>query len=782
MKLPFPIAVLLLVMSCYAGVNSASAGKSTNKKKADAATSFAIAILEQIKRDSIAAYKAKLEQAKQDSIAAYKVKAAVKSILEQARQDSIAAENAKDKKENVLVRVWDGKVDSEWYWENPKQKEFTITTAAQLAGFAQLVNGGNDFSGKTIKLGANIMLNDTARWRKWEESEPSNIWTPIGSYTNENNNRAFSGTFDGGNYVVSGLYIQNSNNYQGLFGYISKAAIKNLGIAASYVNGGAIVGGLAGYNNNSIITNCYSMANLAGRSIVGGLVGNNKGSIVSCYAMGNVYGSSVAGGLVGSNEGTIANCYATGSVYTSSMAGIDNASIGGLVGDNNWIIMDCYAVGKVTGGKSIGGLVGNNRKIITNCYAKGNVASYGFGFGGLVGGLVGENSGKIANCYATGNVEGRGNQGNNIGGLVGSNGGTLNDSYATGNVSGSGNIGGLIGFDGGSTIGFNTKTTTGSIITNCYATGDVEGSSNNVGGLIGIDISSSVVKNSFATGNVTGGHDNVGGLIGSNGGTIINSYAGGDIVGKENVGGLVGVTSGKITITNCYAVGKVSGVTGSTLGGLIGVNEESTVKSSYYDRQASTQVDINKGEPKSTAQMKQQATFENWDFSKLWKIDADKNDGYPYLQANGNITETMNRTKTNKASEQVDEDSFNDGYEEGDSGDLDGMLGGLMSGGGDSSKDGARSRAEIMAVVNQRVNGLKSVYNRYLKNKPGFTGKVVLKFTIAPSGDITTISVVSSTTGYPEFDNAIKEQVSKWKWKQIKSGNTTPTIPFSFKE
>jgi len=69
-----------------------------------------------------------------------------------------------------------------------------------------------------------------------------------------------------------------------------------------------------------------------------------------------------------------------------------------------------------------------------------------------------------------------------------------------------------------------------------------------------------------------------------------------------------------------------------------------------------------------------------------------------------------------------------------------------------------------------------------LKQKPGFNGKVTLKFTIAPSGDIISIDIVSSTTGYSEFDNAIKDMVSKWKWKAIKSGNTTPTIPFSFTE
>jgi len=872
---------------------------------------------------------------------------------------------------NAWALVWDGKIDSEWYWENPKQKEFTITTATQLAGLAQLVNGGNNFSGKTIKLGANIMLNDTTNWQNWNEDKPTNVWTPIGSYTNENNNRAFSGTFDGNNYVVNGIYISNSNSYQGLFGYTFKATIKNLGITASYIKGGSIVGGLAGFSNNSTITNCYSIGNTNGSSVIGGLVGNNKGKIAYCYAIRNTTGGSIVGGLVGSNEGTIENCYATGNVYTPSMGGIYAASIGGLVGDNGGIITNCYATGEVTGGKSVGGLVGNNRKIITNCYATGDVASYGFGFGGLIGGLVGENSGKIAKCYATGNVDGYGNQGNNVGGLIGSNSGTIDDCYTIGNVSGQYNVGGLVGFDGGSTIGFNTQITTGSTITNCYTVGDVKGS-NNVGGLVGRDISSSVIKNSFAIGNVTGEEYNVGGLVGSNGGTIMNSYAGGDVVGGKNIGGLVGITSGKITITNCYTVGKVSGITGSTIGGLIGVNNESTIKSSYYDRQTSTQVDINKGDPKSTTQMKQQATFANWDFSKIWKIDSGKNDGYPYLRTSGNITETMKgsvQIKIDKNSIYVEKEKIantaidtlakilknkkkstvqiqaepdvkyeilydvvstlaNSGFTDilfttkangkyytekiytptkrtAHNDDLNLMIsmakdyieiwakGGVLpkifyeeykdsthsaydelaktlkmvrdrfidapdannvsvipdqdtdvskvilllnraktagftnitlamvkmvksnfsayklmndpnfakdianvlknvetlqagalqiSDNIDMASDAVRSKAEITAVFNARMPDLKSIYNKYLLLKPGFSGKVTIKFTIAPSGDIVSISIVSSTTGYGEFDNVIKEQVSRWKWNRIESGNTTATIPFSFAE
>jgi len=49
-------------------------------------------------------------------------------------------------------------------------------------------------------------------------------------------------------------------------------------------------------------------------------------------------------------------------------------------------------------------------------------------------------------------------------------------------------------------------------------------------------------------------------------------------------------------------------------------------------------------------------------------------------------------------------------------------------------------------------------------------------------GDVISISIVSSTTGYVEFDNAIKDMVATWKWKTIKCGNTTPTIPFNFTE
>ena len=145
---------------------------------------------------------------------------------------------------------------------------------------------------------------------------------------------------------------------------------------------------------------------------------------------------------------------------------------------------------------------------------------------------------------------------------------------------------------------------------------------------------------------------------------------------------------------------------------------------------------------------------------------------------------------------------FNEGYAEGGSGGIGDGLGSLLGGGGGgiatrskgtiktpSARDidmgaggGSRSAADIMKVVRQRTPGLRHIYNKYLKKQPGFAGKVTLRFTIAPGGDIISISIASSTTGYGEFDNAVKNTVKRWTFSKVKSGNTTVTIPFTFSE
>ena len=145
---------------------------------------------------------------------------------------------------------------------------------------------------------------------------------------------------------------------------------------------------------------------------------------------------------------------------------------------------------------------------------------------------------------------------------------------------------------------------------------------------------------------------------------------------------------------------------------------------------------------------------------------------------------------------------FNEGYAEGGAGGIGDGLAGLFGGGGGgiatkakgniktpSARDidmgaggGSRSAADIMKVVRQRTPGLRHIYNKFLKKKPGFQGKVTLKFTIAPGGEVISIAIASSTTGFGAFDAQVKSAVGRWTFSKVKSGNTTVTIPFTFTE
>lgn len=159
--------------------------------------------------------------------------------------------------------------------------------------------------------------------------------------------------------------------------------------------------------------------------------------------------------------------------------------------------------------------------------------------------------------------------------------------------------------------------------------------------------------------------------------------------------------------------------------------------------------------------------------------------------------QTMGMTVPGDRRSRVDRD-FDEGYAEGGSEGVGDDFSPLLMGGiatkakgsikTPSERDikmdngGSRSAAEIMKVVRQRTPGLRQIYNKFLKKKPGFQGKVTLKLMIAPDGEISSISIVSSTTGYKEFDKEIKKAVSRWKFSKVESGETTVTIPFTFSE
>ncbi|MBN1989452.1 MAG: T9SS type A sorting domain-containing protein [Bacteroidales bacterium] len=165
---------------------------------------------------------------------------------------------------------------------------------------------------------------------------------------------------------------------------------------------------------------------------------------------------------------------------------------------------------------------------------------------------------------------------------------------------------------------------------------DVTGAIGMVAALVS-EGSNTTVEKCYSTGSMTNTGDwTAGGLVASNGGTITNSYSTASVTGKEWTGGFVGNNSSG-TIENCYSAGNVTSSGSEGIGGFVGSNtyydNVGTVINSYWDTQTSEQTESGGDEQgKTTAEMKQQSTFTNWDFDKVWALDASTNNGYPHLQ------------------------------------------------------------------------------------------------------------------------------------------------------
>lgn len=215
-----------------------------------------------------------------------------------------------------------------------------------------------------------------------------------------------------------------------------------------------------------------------------------------------------------------------------------------------------------------------------------------------------------------GSITGR----NTVGSLVGGGGfGWINNVASSVAVAGNSVAGGLVGQQD---VGR---------ITDSYATGAVTGSATPltyVGGLVGVN--NGPISRSFATGEVRG-DQYVGGLVGYNASaasTISDSYASGDVYGKYRVGGLVGTNNTGVTIERSMAYGAIHdiGTIHDRIGGLVGRNTGNVVDS-YWE--ISKYAVSQGGTGLSTAAMKQQTNFPNWDFTSVWRID--EGASYPYL-------------------------------------------------------------------------------------------------------------------------------------------------------
>ncbi|SJZ39114.1 GLUG motif-containing protein [Anaerorhabdus furcosa] len=296
---------------------------------------------------------------------------------------------------------WNGTdIDVNWYDVN--EEVYILRNAKELAGLAQLVNNGNTFQGKTVKLSNDIDLSNLN-------------WTPIGT-----TEKHFMGTFDGNNKVISNLTCSNENSDlgTGLFGnMITPGVIKNVTINNAILTGKANVGAIIGSYSTGDIDNCAVQGHIeiVGNYKVGGLGGQGYGSVSNSRV--DVDSSSFVRGI-----------------YLA--ANFEGDNVGGLVGftgelnSSTYMIINCSSNVNVEGTRKVGGLVGFlSRGVgVKDSSSTGNVSSNALedyitanniSIGGLIGEVLGTNEifTILENCSATGTVTGP--SADKVGALVG---------------------------------------------------------------------------------------------------------------------------------------------------------------------------------------------------------------------------------------------------------------------------------------------------------------------------------------------------------------------------
>lgn len=201
---------------------------------------------------------------------------------------------------------------------------YSISSAKELAKLATMTNNALVGTGVEFVLGADIDLSEYSNGEGW---------LSIGS------NARFCAKFDGNGYVVSNLYIMNSFNkkeYLGLFGFCGRGCeIKNLGIEDVDITTIRATGALAGYVENVTISNCYvKRGKINGCGNAGGLFGHlagydNISLVTDCYSDVSVTSTQYAGGISGlMGNAIVRNC----SSYSIIKSLTKEGGAGGITG------------------------------------------------------------------------------------------------------------------------------------------------------------------------------------------------------------------------------------------------------------------------------------------------------------------------------------------------------------------------------------------------------------------------------------------------------------------
>ena len=304
--------------------------------------------------------------------------------------------------------TWDGSSDTSWYDDTNPQESYEITTAKQLAGLAELVNGGTDFDGVTFTLTTNIDLAEIN-------------WTPIGLTGSHANEYSFRGYFDGNDMTISNLSIEDTTDTAdilGLFGHIhgkgmnntvtpsvKDLTLKNVNITST--DSKSRIGGLAGNPYTCYIENVDVYGIISGGKWTGGLAGNCYTYFEDCLFDGEVTSKNQAGGIAGAGDARCYNCKSFGDISATYWAG-------GIIGNGQEgaSAVGCYAEGNVSASsnwyRGVGGIAGvaghgYTASIFENNYFNGEVFLEGEKIDVPVIGIVNVSTNEDINTQVTGN-------------------------------------------------------------------------------------------------------------------------------------------------------------------------------------------------------------------------------------------------------------------------------------------------------------------------------------------------------------------------------------------
>ncbi len=267
------------------------------------------------------------------------------------------------------------------------KKVYTINNASDMASFAAM-SGIEDFAGSTVVLAADIDMNPGCEAGESSMSGSPAAWTQIGSAS-----MPFAGTFDGQGHTISGVYMNTSEQYAGLFAKTAKTAVlkdfrlENSIFLTTAAYAGSIAGSFAGTAEH-IYSNATVRKTTSGNSRFGGFFGtivtddaSVPVTISDCWYAGLVsaVGNSYVGGIIGALDSacnvTVTNCLFDGALNGSQQTGgiCGNAAASG----SNITMSECLTISPALSVSQYGGLIGGRQTADSTLTANDSVCICG---------------------------------------------------------------------------------------------------------------------------------------------------------------------------------------------------------------------------------------------------------------------------------------------------------------------------------------------------------------------------------------------------------------------